>query len=99
MIVVVTAAAEADLESIADWIAKDNPTRAATFVSELRQRCETLINAAEGYALLPRYERLGIRRRPHRDYLIFYRVVDDTIEILHILQGARDYEAILFPTQ
>jgi len=97
MIVVITAAAEHDLETIADRIAQDNPARAVTSLAELRRRCETLIGTPEGYALVPRYEALGIRRRPYRDYLIFYRVTGETIEILHVLHGARDYEAILFP--
>jgi toxin ParE1/3/4 len=97
MIVVITAAAESDLESIADRIAQDSPARALSFIAELRRRCETLIDAPKGYALVPRYEALGIRRRPYRDYLIFYRVTGETIEILHVLHGARDYEAILFP--
>ena len=30
-------------------------------------------------------------------FLIFYRVGKDTIEIIHILHGARDYEALPFP--
>ncbi|ORE88029.1 plasmid stabilization system [Aurantimonas sp. 22II-16-19i] len=29
--------------------------------------------------------------------MIFYRVGDDRIEIVHIIHAARDYEAILFP--
>jgi toxin ParE1/3/4 len=99
MIVVITAAAESDLESIADWIAEDNPARALTFIAELRRRCETLVDAPKGYALVPRYEALGIHRRPYRDYLIFYRVTGETIEVLHVLHGARDYEVILFPEE
>ncbi|HXW25682.1 MAG TPA: type II toxin-antitoxin system RelE/ParE family toxin [Xanthobacteraceae bacterium] len=95
MIVVITEAAEADLEAIGDWIAEDNPARALTFVRELRRRCETLADAPRGYVLVPRYEHLGVRRRPYRDYLIFYRIVDDTIEVLHVIHGARDYESIL----
>jgi len=97
MIVVITAAAESDLESIADRIAQDSPARALTFIAELRRRCETLADAPKGYAPVPRYEALGIRRRPYRDYLIFYRLSGETIEVLHVLHGARDYEAILFP--
>jgi toxin ParE1/3/4 len=31
--------------------------------------------------------------------LIFYRVLNDTVEVLHVLHGARDYEAILFPNE
>jgi toxin ParE1/3/4 len=97
MIVVITDAAENDLEAIADWIANDNPERALTFVRELRQRCERLADAPRGYALVPRYEHTGVRRRPYRDYLIFYRIGDDKIEVLHVLHGAREYEPILFP--
>jgi len=35
-------AAEEDLESIADYIAEDNPSRAVTFVQELREKCQLL---------------------------------------------------------
>ena len=38
MIVVFTAEAEADLERIGDFIAQDNPRRAASFVTELVER-------------------------------------------------------------
>jgi toxin ParE1/3/4 len=97
MIVVITEAAEADLEAIGDWIAADNPSRALTFVLELRDRCEALAHAPRAYPLVPRYEHFGVRRRSYRDYLIFYRITADRIEVLHVLHGARDYELILFP--
>jgi toxin ParE1/3/4 len=97
MIVVITEAAEADLEAVGDWIAADNPAQARTFVLELRDGCETLADNPRRHALVPRYEHLGIRRRPYRDYLIFYRIADERIEVLHVLHGARDYEPILFP--
>ena len=42
MKVVLSAAAENDLENIADTIAKDNPRRALTFVGELRDAAEHL---------------------------------------------------------
>jgi toxin ParE1/3/4 len=51
----------------------------------------------KAFALVPKHEASGVRRRPYRDYLIFYRVVADTVEVLHVLHGAQDYEAILFP--
>ncbi len=95
MIVLFTKEAEADLERIGDYIAKDNPPREATFVEELIAQCERLAETPEGYALVPRYEHSGARRRPYGRYLIFYRAKSETIEILHILNGAQDYEAIL----
>ena len=46
---------------------------------------------------MPRYEHHGIRRRVHGRYLIFYRINESQITVLHILNGAMDVEAILFP--
>ncbi|WNV05648.1 type II toxin-antitoxin system RelE/ParE family toxin [Candidatus Methylospira mobilis] len=56
-----------------------------------------LAEMPRAYPLVPRYEGHGIRRCAYRDYLIFYRVMDDLIEVIHILHGARNYEALLFP--
>lgn len=97
MIVVVTETAEADLERIGDYIAVDNPVRALSFVQAPRERCEGLAEMPRLFPLVPRYEHLGIRRRIHGSYLIFYRIVGDTIQVLHVLHSAMNYEAILFP--
>ncbi|MDV2984707.1 UNVERIFIED_CONTAM: type II toxin-antitoxin system RelE/ParE family toxin [Methylobacteriaceae bacterium AG10] len=97
MIVVFTAEAEADLERVGDFIARDNPRRAVSFVTELVERCLQLADIPEGFPLVPRHASSGIRRRPHGSYLIFYRVDGGRIEILHILSGVRDWESLLFP--
>lgn len=97
MIVVFTEEAEADLERIGDHIAQDNPRRAITFVNELIACCQRLVDAPQGYPLIPRYRRSGVRRRPYGRYLVFYRVGAERIDIVHVLHGAQDYEAILFP--
>lgn len=65
-------------------------------MQELRERCYELADLPRAYPLVPRYEHRGIRRRLFGDYLILYRVADRKIEIVRILHGARDYEAILF---
>lgn len=88
--------AENDLEQIADYIAADNPRRALSFVWELRSKCVDLIDSPNGFALVPRYEHHGIRRRVHGNYLIFYRVETAKVVIVHVLHGATDYGAILF---
>jgi toxin ParE1/3/4 len=97
VIVVVTAEAESDLERIATYIAEQSPKIALNFVRELRGKCESLADAPRSYPLVPRHEHLGIRRRPFGNYLIFYRVGPEAIEVVHILHGARDYERLLFP--
>lgn len=95
MIVVISAAAEADLETIGDHIALDSPTRALSFVRELREKCLTLADDAHIFPVLPRFSRQGVRRRVAGMYLIFYRIAPDAIEVLRVLHGARDFDAIL----
>ncbi len=87
--------AESDLEQIADYIARDNPWRALSFVRELRGKCEDLADSPNGFGLVPRYEHHGVRRRVHGNYLIFYRVENAKVVIIHVLHGATDYGAIL----
>jgi toxin ParE1/3/4 len=84
-----------DLEQIADSITRDNPRRALSFVREFRSKCEDLVDSPNGFALVPRYEHQGIRRRVHGNYLIFYRVENAKVIIVHVLHGATDYGAIL----
>ena len=96
MKVVITAAAKADLLAIRRYIEADNPTRAVSFVEELLDRCLALADTPRAYPLVPRYERFGIRRCVHGNYLIFYRLQPEQIEVIHVLQGARDIEALLF---
>jgi plasmid stabilization system protein ParE len=101
MIVEFTNEAQNDLEQIADYIARNNPRRALSFVQELRGKCEALARSPLAFALVPRYEAQGIRRRVHGNYLIFYRVAleEERTIILHVLHGAMDYAAILFEEQ
>lgn len=97
MKVYITSAAEADLEVIADYIGRDNPVRASSFVRELYESCLGIADMPEAWPIVPRHEHHRIRRRVHGRYLIFYRVSNDRITILHVLSGAMDVEAILFP--
>ena len=74
MIVEITAEAEADLEAIGDYIARDNPARAASFIRELGRSCMELAEFPEAWPIVPRYKARAVRRRVHGRYLIFYRV-------------------------
>lgn len=98
MIVEISAEAEADLEAIGDYIARDNPARAISFVRELGRSCMELAEFPEAWPIVPRYEAEGIRRRVHGRYLIFYRIQGESVSVLHVLNGAMDFEAVLFPT-
>ncbi len=54
MIVELTAAAEADLEAIGDYIAQDNPARALSFVREHSRSCMSLADMPEAWPIIPR---------------------------------------------
>jgi toxin ParE1/3/4 len=97
MKVVIAEAARSDLIAIGEFIQQQNPVRAITFVNELLNRCNEIADMPRAYPLVPRYERWGVRRRVYQNYLIFYRIREELIEIIHILNGAQDYEVLLFP--
>lgn len=99
MKVVLTDNAIADLVAIGRYIKRDNPTRAVTFVAELEDRCQRIGHMPKAFPLIVGHEAAGIRRRPHGNYLIFYWAKRSAVEILHVLNGAQDYEAILFPDE
>jgi plasmid stabilization system protein ParE len=63
LIVILADSAEAELEAIGDWIAKDSPMRAIRFARELRDACEKLGKRPKAYALLPHRKADGIRKR------------------------------------
>ena len=96
MRVIITAQAENDLDEIGAFIKPHAPKRALSFIEDLLDHCRSLVDKPNAYPLIPRYERHGIRRYPYKDYLIFYRIHDDCLEIIHILHGSRDYETLLF---
>ena len=95
MIVSLSVNAERDLEAVGDYIARDDPIRALSFLGELRAKCLGLADFPDRFPLVPRYEHRGIRHRVHGNYVIFYRVEADRVVILHVLSGARDYAEIL----
>ena len=94
MKVVITPEAEHDLESIGDFIARDNPARAETYVGELVGRCLKLADFPERFPVFERFAKAGVRRCLHGRYLIFYRTEPGLVRILHILHGASDYGAM-----
>jgi toxin ParE1/3/4 len=81
--------AEADLVRIADFIARENPERAVSFIGELRLRCRKLIAFPEAAPLRPELGR-GVRLKVFRSYLILYVVHADILEIRRVVHGAQN---------
>lgn len=89
MNVILLARVDADLEDIGDYIARDNPERAASFVRELRSRCYAIGDAPQAHAPRPELGR-GLRCCLHGNYLIFFRVTREEVQVVRILHAARD---------
>jgi toxin ParE1/3/4 len=83
-----------DLLDIGDYIAKDSRANARRFVGKLMEQCKRIGNAPLGYAgredLAP-----GLRMAALGRYVVFFRVIDNSVRIERVLHGARNLPAIL----
>ena len=88
--------AATDLEEIAEYIARDNPARAASFVAELEATCRAVAATPELYParadLAP-----GLRMAVHGRYLVFYRDLpgEVAVRVERVLHGARNLPRVL----
>lgn len=99
MRLIIAEAAERDQEQIFEYIARNNLSRAASFLEEIQSACFSLTDYPKRFPLVPRYERYGIRRRVLDNYLIFYIADEKAVHILRVLNAAIDYEPLLFPNE
>jgi toxin ParE1/3/4 len=87
-----TDAAQADLRSIARYVAMASQSRAtaASFITRLRAHC-TKLAALPGTLGQARPElHPEVRSTPFRGYVIFFRYCGSTLEIVNVLEGHRD---------
>jgi plasmid stabilization system protein ParE len=84
-----------DLQAIGQRIAADNPTRAVSFVEELRDVAARIAGMPRALPLIPRYEQHGIRRRSWRGYGILYSVQSDHIFVHRIIGPGQDHDRAL----
>ncbi len=79
-----------DIREIGDFIAKDNPRRAASFVAELRTRCKAIGQSPRAAALRPELG-AGIRVVVFGRYLLAYHEEEDgSLLVDRVVHGARE---------
>lgn len=85
---------EADLDAIADYIAQDNPSRALTFLEEIRAEILIISRNPRLYRLRPE---IGEQARVAMvgRYAILFRIMHRAVRIERIVYGGRDLPAIL----
>ena len=85
--------AEVDLEDIWSRIARENPGAADRFIDFVETRCPMI--SENPMAGRSRSElRPGLRSFPAGSYVIFYVPQEDGVEIVRVLSGARDIDAL-----
>jgi toxin ParE1/3/4 len=96
--VVFSRQAKQDLQSIADHIALDNPSRAVTFIEEIEDRCLALGDFPLSTRPFPELGSGG-HILPHGNYMILYRNLATELSIERVLHGARDILAVIANTR
>jgi toxin ParE1/3/4 len=85
--------AELDLAELWFHIARDSPTAADRLVRRILDTCDVLAQRPFAGEL---YEKFGPDTRIFtvRPYVIVFRPSDDGIEVMRVVHGARDLEAL-----
>jgi len=90
--------AETDILEIWDYIADDNLAAADRWVDQLDAQFRVL--ATQPMMGRARNELApGVRSLPVGRYLVFYVPLDDGIDVVRVLHGARDIDAVFNPKQ
>ncbi len=82
-----------DLENIVDYFSKYDVEAGEKFLTEFEKKCQYLAsypNIGRSYDdLQPFLRGLNLGK-----YIIFYRIIDNGIEIVRVLSGYRDLESL-----
>jgi toxin ParE1/3/4 len=83
-----TSAAHADLVSILEYIARDKPSAALSWVEKIEAKCLLIAESPEIGELQPQFGE-GVRSSVVGRYVIFHRQTESGVEILRVIAGDR----------
>ena len=88
--------AESDLVEIWTYIAQDSLNTADKLLDKIDEKSQTL---AQSPFIGKARDELGpkIHSFPIGNYVLFYQPIEDGVEIIRVLHGARDIEALFNP--
>ena len=89
MKIVWTERAIADLLSIGEYIAKDNPVRARQYVEKLIQRIRQIKFMPESGRIVPEYDHPSLRELIEGSYRIIYKLEKRRLVIIKIFEAHR----------
>ena len=79
-----------DLEAAADYISKDSPRYATSFVQEVRDAARSLNTLAFRGRVVPEFNDTNIRELFLKNYRLIYQITAQQIYVLGLIHGARD---------
>lgn len=90
---VINVLASRDLNEIADYFAENSLEAGEQFFRAFNRKCQQLItfpNSGKSYAAI----RPDLRGLSLESYVIFYRILDDGVEILRVVSGRRNFPSL-----
>lgn len=90
---VINILASRDLNAIAEYFSQSNLEAGERFFQEFNRKCQQLVSfprSGKSYAGI----HADLRGLPLEGYVIFYRVLDDGIEILRVVSGRRNLPSL-----
>lgn len=89
-----TVPASRDLEAIIDYVAEQSSVdKSEVFLNKVNKKCQRLVQFP---GMGRRRDELaaGVRSLPVESYLIFYRSIEEGVEILRVVSGYQDLETL-----
>ena len=90
---ILSPSAQQDLADIFDYIARDKPRAAANWVCKIEEKCRLISTVPNFGELRPEYGR-EIRSSVVGRYVIFYRELEDGIQVVRVIPGDRDIRSL-----
>jgi toxin ParE1/3/4 len=85
--------ARADLSEIFDYIARDKPIAAVRWIDTIEAKCDLIATSPNFGDRRPEFG-ADIRSSVVGRYVIFYRPIDDGIEVVRVIAGDRDTRSL-----
>jgi toxin ParE1/3/4 len=90
---IISLAASQDLDEIFDYFASRSVEAGERFVAAFEQKCQNLVkfpNIGRSYGEIEP----SLRGVPLNGYIIFYRLIENGVEIVRVVSGYRNLEAL-----
>ena len=86
--------ADDDIVGIVDVIARDKPEAARNWMLKIRETCDTIAAQPDMGEERPGFGVDGCRSFSVGSYVIFFRAIDNGIEVSRVIHGSRDMRNI-----